>query len=121
MIFIDKITLAVGHMDETKQFYASVLGLTFHPIAFAGRELFTASLGNMEMLLCPKDLAGIDADINTIQLRFVIDDVEHAYQRALEGGGTEISGVQEVDGRAHVSVRDPEGNSLELIAPAMHH
>ena len=115
MIHIDKITLAIEHMDLAKDFYAHTFNLTFHPVTFAKRTLFSATLGAMELLLCPKDLAGVEADVNTIQLRFVLDDVEPAYRRGLARGGTMLSDLQEVDGRKHVSMRDPEGNSLELI------
>lgn len=117
MIHIDKITLAVEHMDAVKQFYSHVFEVSFHPMMFAGRELFAATLGSMELLLCPKDLAGVDASINTVQLRFVLDNVEGAYERGMAHGGIALTEPQEREGRMHASLRDPDRNSLELIAP----
>lgn len=115
MIKIDKITMAVGDMDAMRHFYASTFGIQFHPFTLAERELFTGQLGEMEFMLCPKDLAGVDANINTVQIRLVIDDVETAYHTGLNSGGSNLSGVQEIEGRLHASLRDPDGNSLEII------
>lgn len=50
-----------------------------------------------------------------IQLRFVIDNVEKALKIGLEKGGTLITDLQELEGHSHASLRDPDGNSLEMI------
>lgn len=107
--------MAVTRMSETKRFYSSLLGVKFEPIEFAQRTLYSAKIGGIELLLCPKDLAGVDATINTIQLRFVIEDVKGSYTRGLENGGTALTAPQEMEGFLHASLRDPDGNSLEII------
>ncbi|HMB93534.1 MAG TPA: hypothetical protein VKP65_21960 [Rhodothermales bacterium] len=116
MARIDKTTILIEHMDQTKHFYARTLNLTFHPFEFANRTLYRAAMGAMELLLCLKDLAGVKADTNTIQLRFVLEDVEQTYRRGPDSLGTMLSELQEIEGRQSVSLRDPERNSLELIA-----
>ncbi len=116
MVEIDKITMAVGDMAAVKQFYADVFNLSFTSLQLAGRELFSARLGAMELLLCPKDLIGIEANVNTVQLRFVVDDVQGAFERGVKHGVVVINDVSLHEGRSHASLRDPDGNSLELIA-----
>ncbi len=115
MVLIDKITLAVNKIDETRNFYGAVFGVDFMPLELAGYQLYSGKLGKMELMLCPSELAGVNTDINSIQLRFVVDDVRAALAKGLASGGTLISDVAEVDGRLHASLRDPEWNSLELI------
>ena len=115
MIYVDKITLAVNKMQEMMTFYSAIFEVAFKPVELAGRQLHQAQLGDMELLLCPNDLAGVDADINTVQLRFVIKDVGTAYERGLKNGGKTLTEVQEIEGNVHASLRDPDGNSLEIM------
>lgn len=107
---IDHVTIAVDDFKHMVPFYEEVLSVTFSKVRMYDRELFEAQFGLAEILMCPKDLAGVTAHENTIQLRFVIPDLEAAYLRGVENGGVPIS--EPSDGLA--SLRDPDGNSLIL-------
>lgn len=111
---IDKITVAVDKMEDMVAFYGSLFNTSFQDLDLYGEKLFAGKIGDIEVLFCPKHIAGVDARINTIQLRFVIEDVEKALKVGLEKGGTLITDVQELDGHTHASLRDPDGNSLEI-------
>ncbi|HEX9654472.1 MAG TPA: VOC family protein [bacterium] len=115
VITIDKITIAVGNMEQMLKFYSQVFGVEFRPLAFAGETLQSVKIGNMELLFCSKSLAKVDADHNTIQLRFVVEDVQKAFAAGLANGGKQINAVQMSEGRLHGSLRDPDNNSLEFI------
>mgnify|MGYP002625599117 CR=1 FL=1 len=116
MITIDKITVAVGKMAEMVDFYSRVFGVTLQPVEMFGATLFAGALGEVELLFCPKKIAGVEANSNTIQLRFIVDDVEAAYKKAVESGGKLIFDLQEHEGRQQCAFRDPDGNSFELVA-----
>lgn len=114
---IDKLTFAVGAMKPMVAFYSAVLGLKFVEREMFGRTLSSARFGDIDVLFCPKDLAGVEAETNTIQLRFVVDDAALAFAQGMKFGGIAITEPAEVEGSLQASLRDPDGNSLELTQP----
>ncbi len=112
---IDKVTLAVASMDKMVAFYSHVLGVDFEAREMFGHVLHSGHWKGIELLLCPKDLAGVDADINTIQLRFQITDLAAAHARGLAQGGVSLNEPGSSEGVLSSALRDPDGNSLELI------
>ena len=111
---IDKITIAVGPMEPMVAFYSAVLNVEFSEREMYGRALYGAHYGSVELLLCPKDLAGVDANVNTVQARFVVADVDAAFSSGVNCDGKAISEPAMADGSRQASLRDPDGNSLEL-------
>src|ERR1041385_6725997 len=71
---IDKITIAVtdAKLKETASFYSKTFGAQLKSFEVQGKTLYSGSLGGLELMLCPKDLAGVKADQNTVQLRFIV-------------------------------------------------
>lgn len=115
MIAIDKITMAIERMEENMRFYEAILDTTFSSFSMAGFTLYTTHVGAFEFMLCPKELARVDANINTVQLRFVVPDVAGSYEAGLATGGAELTAPAEIEGRLHASMRDPDGNSFEFV------
>ncbi|MCP4580195.1 MAG: hypothetical protein GY839_01160 [candidate division Zixibacteria bacterium] len=115
---IDKITIAVGKIDETVKFYSETFGISFNVMEIEGNKLYKGLLGDIEILLCPKAFAGIEATENTIQLRFVISDISVAIDKGVKSGGTILNDIFKSEGISYASLRDPNGNSLELIQKA---
>ncbi|MEM7457666.1 MAG: VOC family protein [Planctomycetota bacterium] len=115
---VDKITIAVDDMEASVKFYSNLLAAEFEDVELAGFTLKNADTGSFEILLCPRELAQVHEDINnnTVQVRFVIEDVESAHERGLADGGTEISAPAESGGRVQSGLRDPDGNSIELTS-----
>ncbi len=98
---IDKVTIAVKNMDAMAAFYTKALGAELKKIG----PTVTGRLGDVKLLLCPREIAGVTAEQNTIQLRFVVRDLAKTMTAALDAGGEKIDDV---------SVRDPDGNSIEF-------
>ena len=95
-------------------FYSAVLDSAFEPVEMYGRTLHRGRTGDgLELLVCPADLAGVDATNNTIQLR-LLPDVDAAHRRALDHGGSSLNEPISDGRRRLAAVRDPDGNSLEL-------
>lgn len=108
---IDKITIAVGSMDAMVEFYTKTFGAVLEPAGPMRR----GRMGSLQLLFCPKEVAGVTAEQNTIQLRFVVGDLNATVRRASESGGCEI-GERKTLGTARLAaIRDPDGNSIELI------
>ncbi len=111
---IDRVTIAVGSMEAMVTFYAAALGIELTPREMFERTLFMGRFGDVELLLCPRDLAGVDAAVNTIQLRFLVGDVAAAFARGVDAGGVPLNAPTLLEGAMHAALRDPDGNSLEL-------
>ena len=67
--------------------------------------LYVGTCGELQLQLCPRELAGIDAEQNRHQLTIAVADVAATIELAKQHGG------QAIDESA---VRDPDGNSIEL-------
>ena len=111
---IDKITIAVDSMERMVAFYSAVLEVKFSERELFERTLYSARFGDVELLFCPKDLAGVQANVNTIQVRFVVTNVDAAFAHGVNHGAEAISKPEMMDGERQASLRDPDGNSLEL-------
>ncbi|MCP4632267.1 MAG: VOC family protein [candidate division Zixibacteria bacterium] len=115
MVTIDKITIAVEKIEETVKFYNAILELELKSYDVEGNKLYGGKFGEIELLFCPKSFAGIEADENTIQLRFVVPDIKKSMEKGVRSGGTVMNEIYEHEGVSYSSLRDPDGNSLELI------
>lgn len=113
---IDKITIAVEKMSAMRDFYSAVLEIEFTALEMFGETLYSAHYRNMEILLCPRSLAGVEAKTNTIQLRLIVENIPQAYHNGLRSGGTKLNEPQDFEGRRLAALRDPDNNSLELIS-----
>ena len=115
---IDRITIAVDSMESMVQFYSAVLGVEFTEGTMFKRVLYRGAFGNIDLLLCPKDLAGVEANVNTIQLRFLVPDVQEAFTNGVKLGVVTLSEPSMVEDTMQAALRDPDGNSLELAEQA---
>ena len=114
---IDKVTIATGDTPKMAAFYAAVFGAELSPLEAMGTTIWVGALGGVELLLCPKIVAGITARENTIQLRIVVADVPGAVAAAQQHGGCSLGDVFVHEGRAMGAIRDPDGNSIEVVGP----
>ncbi len=115
MIRIDKITIAVDDIMAMKDFYSGTFQIEFTSVELFGNTLYQGAKDGLTILLCPKTLAGVEADINTIQPRFVVKDVAATFRQAVASGGKSLTEIQEYDGELVAAVRDPDNNSLEFV------
>lgn len=112
---IDKITIAVTDVEKALAFYAAVFGIKFKTFNIEGNVLCSGLLGTINIVLCPKSFAGIKASENTIQLRFVVNDIKQAIETGKKYSGEIINEIFQEDNEYYAALRDPDGNSLELI------
>ncbi len=111
---IDRITIAVTHMKEVVEFYNAVFDSELKPIA--GLEgFYSGKLGGFDMLLCPNEIAGVVAEQNRHQFRFVVGDLDAVLSKGRAMGGILIDDAQANGTSKSQGMRDPDGNSMEFI------
>jgi predicted enzyme related to lactoylglutathione lyase len=107
---LTRITVAVTHMPEMVAFYNAVLDT--HLVAAA--PFYRGNLAGIDLLFCPNQIAGVEAKQNRQQFRLEVDDLSAVLQRVKENGG-QILNEGEESGRRLAGIRDPDGNTLELV------
>ena len=114
---IDKITLAINDMEACREFYSEMLGLEFVRLEVQDFTLYSASTQGFELLLCPRELAQVDNSINhnTLQVRIKVSDIQNTFDKAIRHGGQAIQPPQRSGSVILAGIRDPDGNSLELV------
>jgi len=111
------INIAVKELEQSRRFYEEMLNVEFaeerhgdgpvHLNATFG-EWNTPSWFLMSLWVSP-DLAG------TVNIGFLVEDVDRAYERALATGAGDISAPRDVEGMPrNAQVTDPSGNHIGL-------
>lgn len=111
---VTQLTIAVTDITAMVRFYSAVLNITFKPFSFGDWNLFTANLNNVKMVLCPNELACVNASQSRIQLECQVPDIKEALEHAKHSGGTIKQDVQEDQDKLYASVIDPDGNTVVL-------
>jgi predicted enzyme related to lactoylglutathione lyase len=111
-------TLASDHLEDSVVFYRDVLGARLEPVEAGGETLFRGSIGELTVVLCPAGMAGVVANRSRHQLRFEVEDVEAAAERAVAQRGRIHTPFQQQNGRLYAVVCDPDNNTIELIGPS---
>ncbi len=109
---IFQITIAIDNVEECIDFYSKVFGIEFEEYNLGNDFIYGSAIGDINIILCPKDVAGISADENNIQLSFFVENIIKSYQAAVISGGTVIEEINTAGNIKSCSLRDPDGNSL---------
>lgn len=113
---IDRITLAVNNMEAMVGFYNNVFDARLLAVEMVpGIRFYRGTLAGMGLLLCPNEIAGVNAHQNRHQLRFVVDDIEDMLARVVAAGGVLVNAIQELGSDRIAGGRDPDGNTFELL------
>jgi predicted enzyme related to lactoylglutathione lyase len=83
-----------------------------------GTSLHEGTLGGLQLLLCPNEIARVNAEQNRHQLKFHVENIADSLKRVVAAGGSVQGEVTEFAGEKIVAVRDPDGNTIELAEPA---
>ncbi len=108
------MTLAVDSMVLMRDFYANVFDVNFVELNKMNTVLYQGNLGNLLLLLCPAEIAEIDAKQNRHQLNLDVNDLDKAVELVLANGGTTKKHEKQIPGMRAITVYDPDGNSLVL-------
>ena len=109
------VTIAVDQLQPMADFYSEVFGAMLSPQAFGAATLYSGTMAGLSLQLCPKEVAGVEARQNIHQLRFTVPDVAATIAAVVAAGGRQEGEPASVRGTLHAAIRDPEGNSIELV------
>lgn len=113
-MLVDKITIATTQTTEMITFYNRVFDTKI--VAIPQSPLFKGKLGNVELMMCPNTILGINAEKNNIQFRVFVDDLEPIIELVIDNGGEIINEPVETETDKQCGILDPDGNSIELMA-----
>jgi predicted enzyme related to lactoylglutathione lyase len=109
------LTLATTDTPGMVAFYNAVFDAGLEPVAAYGTTLYRGRLAGLGLLLCPNEIAGVDAQQNRHQLRFHVARLDEVIARAQATGGSLKGEIGEDRGRRLAAVVDPDGNTMELV------
>ena len=109
---IFQITIAIDNVQECLDFYSNVFDIKFEEYDLGNDFIYGSAIGDINIILCPKNVAGITANENNIQLSFFVENVEKSYEAAGSSSGSVIEEITTASNIKSCSLRDPDGNSL---------
>ena len=114
-VAITRVTLGATNVPAMTRFYNEVFAAGLRPSPVGGVTMQLGTLAGLELLLCPNEVAKVDAALNRHMLRIVVGDVADVVERVRRSGGTVDGPPAIVEGRRLAAVRDPDGNTIELV------
>jgi predicted enzyme related to lactoylglutathione lyase len=111
------INVAVNDLERSRRFYEELLNVEFDEERHGdGPRHLNTTYGESNTpswfllaLRSDSDRAG------TVDIGFLVDDLDHAYERALAAGATDVHGPREIRGMPRTALlKDPSGNQIGL-------
>jgi len=107
-----QMTLATVRTAEMVKFYNTLFGTAFQTIRAYGGTLYHGTLAGIPLILCPNEIAGVEAKQSRHQLTLRVPDLLGLLQIVeTAGGGIETAPAEAVVGAI---LRDPDGNTIEV-------
>jgi len=110
-----RITVATTRMSAMVRFYNDVFHARMKEVDVGGVTMQLGNVAGIEILLCPNDVSKVKADLNRHMLRVRVGDFDAALKRVRGSGGTVDATPVLMSGERVVAVRDPDGNTIELV------
>lgn len=111
---IFQVTLAAFNIDQMRTFYEHVFNLKFESIQENGIKLEKALWNNIDLYLCPAEIANIRANENRHQFHVRIHDIQKAISAVIENEGKVMSDIYEIENTKMAHIKDPDNNSIVL-------
>lgn len=116
---LSKITIATINTTAMVAFYNDVFSADLQSFRAFGTTLYRGRIAGLDLMLCPNDVVGIQAEKNRQQFRFTVLNLESVAKRIVANGGSLDSDIQRSDdGSFYVAGRDPDGNTIEFEQPS---
>jgi predicted enzyme related to lactoylglutathione lyase len=109
---LTQMTLATTHMPEMVRFYNTLFGVQLQPTEVYGSTLYRGTLAGIPLLLCPNEIAGVEAEQSRHQLAFRVADLSTLLELVETAGGSLESPI--TDSMTGAILRDPDGNTIEI-------
>lgn len=110
---INRIIFAVNDIEKMVQFYNTALDANLMQIG--DTPFYIGKLADIELLMCPGNIAGVRAEQNRHQFRILVQNIEQIMTAVQNAGGEQINDIQTENDARLCSIRDPEGNTMEFV------
>lgn len=111
------MTIAVTNMEKMIAFYSKVFGITFFEKKMHGTKLYEGKWEELDLLLCPAELAQNTAKQNRHQLEFMTSDLSQFLLVAIDAGGSQMGEISDDGEFRSVGIYDPDKNSMVFKQP----
>ena len=107
-----QMTLATTHTPEMVKFYDSLFDTQLQSTEAFGSMLYRGMLGGIPLVICPNEIAGVEAEQSRHQLTLRVTDLSSLLQN-VEGAGGLIE-TPAADSLTSAILKDPDGNTIEV-------
>ena len=73
---ISELVIACFNLEGMLAFYKNVFGIPFEEIKIPQGIIYNGFIDEIQITLCPADMAGIEAKDNRHQLTILVDDIK---------------------------------------------
>ena len=108
-----RITLVTANPTAMTNFYNDVFGADLRPLDRSAMPNYQGDLGGQILLLSPKQNARGKQPRQRLNVE--VEDIAKMLVRVATNGGTVDGKVTETETEKRLVVRDPDGNSIELM------
>lgn len=113
LVQLTQMTLATTRTAEMVKFYDTLFGTELQPTEAYGTTLYNGNLSGIPLVICPNEIAGVEAEQSRHQLAFRVPDLAAIlFQVEAAGGSIETAMT---DPLIQATLRDPDGNTIEVI------
>ena len=83
-------------------------------------QLYKGIWGDLKLLFCPANIAGITVDQNRHQFEIIVSDIHKFMDLCSKYGGELIGSISEDEEALKIGIYDPDGNSLTFSQIKVH-
>ena len=109
---ITQMTLATTNMPEMVKFYDTLFNTEFQATQAYGATLYRGTLAGIPLLLCPNEIAGVEAEQSRHQFAFRVADLSALLKLVKTTNGRIETPI--TDSMTSAILRDPDGNTIEI-------
>lgn len=104
-----QLDLSSEDVPAMVRFYDEFFGANLKPFDGAGATFFRGELHALRLLICPNEIAGVEASHNRHQFNYTTNDLDGAIAAAEAAGGS----IRERAADS-ATILDPDGNSIVI-------
>lgn len=110
---LTKMTLATTRTLEMVKFYNTLFDTQLQPQEIQGTTFYNGTLAGIPILICPNEIARVDAKQSRHQLAIQVGDLKSLLGKVESAGGRIETPMTE--SMTEAIVRDPDGNTIEVM------
>jgi predicted enzyme related to lactoylglutathione lyase len=110
---LTQMTLATTRTTEMVKFYDTLFGTELQPNEAYGTVLYHGVLAGFPLVICPNEIAGVQAEQSRHQLAFRVADLAAILSQVEAAGGSIETPM--ADPLTQAILRDPDGNTIEIM------